>query len=62
MLEPEQGQRCRVEYSEDQAQHTLTDHKAADGVVDLAGKSPDGRAVRRRGIQLSITATIFFQS
>ena len=48
MLEPEQGQRCRVEYREDQAQRALTDHKAADRVVDLASKSPDGIALRRR--------------
>src|SRR5262245_65516597 len=48
MLEPEQGQRCRVEYREDQAQHALTDQKAADRVVDLTSKSPDGIALRRR--------------
>src|SRR4029077_499063 len=48
MLEPKQGQRCRVEYREDQAQRALADHKAADRVVDLASKSPDGFALRRR--------------
>src|ERR1700730_18968392 len=48
MLEPEQGQCCRVEYREDQAQRALTDHKAADCAVDLASKSPDRIALRRR--------------
>src|ERR1044072_9008990 len=48
MLEPEQGQRCRVEYREYQAQRALADHKAADRVVDFAGKSPDGIALCRR--------------
>src|SRR3984893_17971674 len=48
MLEPEQGQCRRVEYREDQAQRALTDHKAADRVVDLASTSPDGFALRRR--------------
>jgi hypothetical protein len=48
MLEPEHGQRCRVEYREDQAQRALTDHKAADRVVDLASKNPDGIALCRR--------------
>src|SRR6185295_17172725 len=48
MLEPQQEQRCRVEYREDQAQRALTNHKAADRVVDLAGKGPDGIALRRR--------------
>src|SRR4029079_8533367 len=48
MLEREPRQRCRVEYREDQAQRALTDHKAADCVVDLASKSPDSIALRRR--------------
>jgi len=60
MPELEQGQRCRVEYRENKAQRALTDHKATDRLVDLASKSPDERCAG--GIQLSITATIFFQS
>ena len=43
MLEPEQGQCCRVEYREDHAQHALTDHKAADRVVDLGESRETGR-------------------
>src|SRR5262249_149857 len=43
----EQGQRCRVEYREDQAQRALTDYIATDRVIDLAKKSAECIALRR---------------